>query len=149
MFSKACEYGIKAAVFIASRSLEEKRTSLKEIAKEIDSPIAFTAKILQQLAKKGILESSTGPNGGFRILKTNIERIILSDIVNAIDGDSIYEACALGSQGCMAEMPCPLHDRFVDIREKLKQMLTTTTLSGLATGLQLGMFYLRDTKIPS
>ena len=51
MFSKACEYGIRATLFIATRSLDRARVSLKEIASEIEGPEAFTAKILQQLAQ--------------------------------------------------------------------------------------------------
>ena len=56
MFSKACEYGIKASTYIALQSLQDKRVSLKEIAEEINSPVAFTAKILHQLAKNNILD---------------------------------------------------------------------------------------------
>ena len=55
MFSKACEYGIKASIFIAINSYEGKRVSPKEIAKEIDSPEAFTAKILQALVKNNVI----------------------------------------------------------------------------------------------
>ena len=65
MFSKECEYGIKASTYIALQSLQERSVSLKEIAEEIDSPVAFTAKILHQLAKNHILDSSKGPSGGF------------------------------------------------------------------------------------
>ncbi|MET0760542.1 MAG: transcriptional regulator, partial [Flavobacterium sp.] len=47
MFSKTCEYGIRASIFIASQSYQNNRIGLKDIAKKIDSPEAFTAKILQ------------------------------------------------------------------------------------------------------
>ena len=46
MFSKSCKYGIKATLFIAQKSQHDERVSLKEIAAAINSPIAFTAKIL-------------------------------------------------------------------------------------------------------
>ena len=71
MFSKACEYGIKATIFIASNSYEKQRVSLKEIAKEIDSPEAFTAKILQNLVRHKIINSVKGAYGGFEIEKFN------------------------------------------------------------------------------
>ena len=96
MFSKACEYGIKAAIFIATKSYEGKRVSPKEISAEIDSPQAFTAKILQALVKHNIINSVKGAYGGFEIDKTNIGNVKLSQIVNAIDGDSIYSGCGLG-----------------------------------------------------
>ncbi|MGB0369618.1 MAG: RrF2 family transcriptional regulator, partial [Flavobacteriales bacterium] len=63
MFSKACEYGIRATLFIAQNAAESNRVSLKEISKKINSPEAFTAKILQQLARNKIIVSYKGPHG--------------------------------------------------------------------------------------
>ncbi len=143
MFSKACEYGIKASTYIALKSLEEKRVSLKEISSEIDSPMAFTAKILHQLAKNDILVSAKGPSGGFQIEKEKIESIKLADIVYAIDGDSVYKGCALGFNECNANKPCPLHDKFVGIREELKKMLQSTSLFDLTEGLEVGLTFLK------
>ncbi|MBB6682186.1 Rrf2 family transcriptional regulator [Aequorivita sp. 609] len=143
MFSKACQYGIKASVFIASQSAIGNRVSLKEIAAGINSPEAFTAKILHQLAKNNILQSLKGPTGGFEILEGKAETIKLSDIVSAIDGDSIYMGCALGFDHCDALQPCPMHDKFVDIRDNLKQMLETTSLHELANGVDVGLSFLK------
>ncbi|WP_034917548.1 RrF2 family transcriptional regulator [Gillisia sp. CAL575] len=143
MFSKACEYGIKASTYIALKSLEEKRVSLKEISSEIDSPMAFTAKILHQLAKNDILVSAKGPSGGFQIQKDRIESIKLADIVYAIDGDSVYKGCALGFNECNANKPCPLHDKFVVIRDELKKMLQNTSLFELTEGLEVGLTFLK------
>ena len=52
MFSKSCEYAIKASIYICHRSDKGERSGLKDIAKATDSPEAFTAKILQQMADK-------------------------------------------------------------------------------------------------
>ena len=143
MFSKACEYGIKATIYIAMQSLEGRRVSLKEIAEKVDSPTAFTAKILHQLAKNGILVSTKGPYGGFHIEKERIDDIKLADIVFAIDGDSIYVGCGLGLEMCNEDKPCPVHHKFVSVRDELKVMLQTTSLYELATGLEIGLTYLK------
>ncbi|WP_117884673.1 RrF2 family transcriptional regulator [Aureibaculum luteum] len=143
MFSKACEYGIKASIYIALQSLQDKRVSLKEIAEEINSPVAFTAKILHQLAKNDILDSVKGPAGGFQIEKDNVEKLKLSHVVFAIDGDSIYSGCGLGLEKCNEKQPCPLHDKFVIIRNELKQMLEETSLLDLTSGLDLGITFLK------
>ncbi|HLV40592.1 Rrf2 family transcriptional regulator [Xanthomarina sp.] len=143
MFSKACRYAIKACVFIAMRSLEDQRVNLKEIATNIDTPEAFTAKILHQLAKKDILSSSKGPNGGFTIVNSQIDKIKISDIVFAIDGNSLYTGCALGFGTCDANQPCPMHHNFVGIRNDLKVMLDQTTLKELALGLKDGQVFLK------
>lgn len=143
MFSKACEYGIKATIYIAMQSLQGRRVSLKEIAEKVDSPTAFTAKILHQLAKSDLLVSTKGPSGGFQIEKERIDDIKLADIVLAIDGESIYEGCGLGLDKCNANKPCPVHDKFMVIRDELKIMLQNTSLYELATGLEVGLTYLK------
>jgi Rrf2 family protein len=143
MFSKACEYGIRAAVYIALQSLDGRRVSVNEIAEEIDSPIAFTAKILQQLSRNNIIHSVKGPTGGFEIAREDMDAVKLNMIVKAIDGDKIYVGCGLGLKECNAQKPCPLHDKFVDIRTDLSKMLKSTSLFELATGLEVGLTYLK------
>jgi Rrf2 family protein len=143
LFSKACEYGIKASIFVAINSHKGKRVTPKEIAKEINSPQAFTAKILQTLVKHKIIDSVKGAYGGFEIEKTNIASITLSQIVNAIDGDDIYNGCGLGLDKCNENHPCPVHDKFKDIRDELKLMLENTTLAELALNIQSGISFLK------
>lgn len=143
MFSKACEYAIRSATYIASQSLEGRRVSLKEIAEEIDSPVAFTAKILQQLSRNQIVDSVKGAAGGFEIDRSKVDRIKLADIVYAIDGNKVYEGCGLGLPKCNANKPCPVHDRFVEIRNNLKQMLERTSLFEMTVGLETGLTFLK------
>ena len=143
MFSKACEYGIRATIYVAGQSLEDKRASLKGIAQAIDSPVAFTAKILQQLVRDRILTSVMGPTGGFELAKKRMDEITLSQVVDAIDGDSIYRGCGLGLKACNARQPCPVHDKFAKIRDDLKDMLESTSVYELATGLEVGLTFLR------
>lgn len=135
MFSKACQYGIKASVYIAQQSADGKRVSLKDIAENIDTPVAFTAKILHLLAKDTILNSMKGPTGGFYFEPGKSETVMLSDIVLSIDGDAIYKGCALGFNTCDATRPCPMHHKFIDIRNDLKSMLENTSLYELAHNL--------------
>ncbi len=144
MFSKACEYGIKATLFIAKQALKsEKKTGIKDIAKAIDSPEAFTAKILQELSRSGIINSTKGPSGGFFIQKKNLEKVKLSSVIEAIDGDKVYRSCILGFEECNENKPCPLHAQFKEIREDLATMLTTTSLLDLANGLDSGLTFLK------
>lgn len=142
MFSKACEYGIKAMLFIAQKDKESKRISLKDIAGEIHSPEAFTAKILQKLSRQGLLQSMKGPAGGF-VLGSPAQKISLADIVSAIDGDSIYKGCALGLEQCSEEKPCPLHWKFKAIRDDLGNMLEETSLAETSEYLIAGITFLK------
>lgn len=143
MFSKACEYGIRATLYIAKCSATKQRVSLKEISEKINSPEAFTAKILQQLARNQLIVSYKGPNGGFQLEEGRGEAIRLNEIVDAIDGDAIYNGCGLGLRECNAAEPCPLHDQFMTIRNDLKQMLERTTIAQLTDGLIEGVTCLK------
>lgn len=143
MFSKACEYGIKATLHIAHESQQGNRVSLKDIATAIGSPEAFTAKILQQLARNGIVNSVKGPSGGFEIDIPDLKKIKLSRIVSAIDGDSIYVGCGLGLKACNESKPCPVHDKFKAIRDNLRKMLETTSVYELTIGLHNGLTFLK------
>lgn len=143
MFSKACEYGIRATIYIAMQSLEKNRVNLKEIAAAIDSPVAFTAKILQQLVKNNIVESVKGAHGGFQIERESIDSIKLNQIVSAIDGEKIFKGCALGLNECNENLPCPVHFKFKEIRDNLEQMTKETSIYELATGLEVGLTFLK------
>ena len=143
MFSKACEYGIKAAIFIAINSYEGRRVSPKEIAEEINSPQAFTAKILQDLVRNNIVFSIKGAHGGFELDKSQISKIKIAQIVKAIDGDKIYNGCALGLEICDENHPCPVHDKFKSVRDELKYMLETTSLEELALNIKSGASFLK------
>ncbi len=143
MFSKACEYGIRATIYISLQSMQDKRQSLKDIAQHIDSPVAFTAKILQQLVKHNIINSVQGATGGFEIEKQKIKEIKLQQIVKAIDGSSIYMGCGLGLSECSEKNPCPVHYKFKAVREKLRMMLEETSLYELVERLESGLTFLK------
>lgn len=143
MFSKACEYGIKAVIFIASRSGDNVRVGLKETAVAINSPEAFTAKILQQLSRNHIIRSTKGPNGGFEVSEVQLKKIKLIQIVYAIDGDSLFTACGLGLEECSEAFPCPVHHKFKAVRDELKHIAESTTLEDLVKGVHNGTAFLK------
>lgn len=131
MFSKACKYGVKAIIYIAIQSGNNTRTSLKDIAAHIDSPEAFTAKVLQILVRHHIVESLKGPLGGFFISNDAARLITLSHVVYAIDGGETFNSCGLGLKECSELKPCPLHHKFQGIRSEMKEMIEKTTIHEL------------------
>jgi len=131
MLSRACEYGIKATVFLAQKAKEEKLSNVKEIAKAIDSPEAFTAKVLQQLVRCSIIHSIKGAQGGFYIDKKALKKLNLLQIVVAIDGDGLMQNCMLGLSECSEKNPCPVHSKYKKIKEGIVHMLKTTFVDEL------------------
>lgn len=142
MFSKACEYAIRAMLFIAQKSEPGNKTGIKEISKGIDAPEFFLAKILQDLSRKGIVQSIKGPNGGF-YLDNSAMKNTLADVVRAVDGDKLFTGCGLGLKICSEKNPCPLHDEFKIIRKKIQQMLESATVAEFNIELIKGYTYLK------
>src|SRR5690606_14722108 len=122
MFSKTCEYAIRAMIFIAQKTKEGDRVGIKDISTGIDSPEHFIAKILQELSRKGLVQSIKGPNGGFYLDRTSLKRS-LADIVEAVDGDKVFTGCGIGLKQCSESQPCPIHHEFKKIRADLYNML--------------------------
>lgn len=143
VFSKACEYGIRATLYIAHQSLDEKRATLKDIAAEIDSPVAFTAKILQQLTRQNVIVSTKGPTGGFKLEKEKMKATNLLEIVEAIDGKDLFTQCGLGLKECSETHPCPVHNEFKHVRDRLHKMLISTSIHEMAIGLENKETYLK------
>jgi len=142
MFSKACKYAINSMIFLATVPEQKERASLKEIATAINSPEAFTAKILQVLVREKLLSSIKGPHGGFKISEQG-KKVPLYRIVQAIDGDAIFSGCVLGLPECSEEKPCAFHNKFKAIREHLTGTMMTTTLEDMAHEIQDGVSYLK------
>lgn len=143
MFSKACEYGIRAVIYIAEQSSKDRKVGLKELSKAIESPTAYTSKILQLLTRNNIIHSDKGPTGGFSMEMEMLEHLKLSALVSIIDGDQIYKGCGLGLKNCNERMPCPVHFQFKSIREDLKNMLETTTVKSLVYDYKKGITFLK------
>jgi len=143
MFSKACEYGIRAAIFIAQQSLKDQKVSLRDVAEAIESPEAYTSKILQQLTRSRVINSSKGPTGGFSMDGQQLDNVKLATIVSVIDGDSVFNGCGLGLRVCNEKKPCPVHHQFKAVRNGLKKMLETTTVKSLSMDLENNLTFLK------
>ena len=143
MFSKSCEYAIKAMIFVAQKSKDELRVGVKEVAKGIDAPEHFIAKILQELGKKKLINSVKGPNGGFYMDKFNL-KVSIADIVKAIDGDGLYKDCVLGLKACSEKNPCPVHNEFKEIKKNFIKMIEDNTIGDFNEKLDSGKFFLKN-----
>lgn len=140
-FSKTCEYALRAVIYIASQSDKDRKVGIKEVADKINSPAYFLGKILQSLRKEGLIQSVKGPQGGFYIDQEGLKRP-LADIVIAIEGIQFLRGCGMGLSQCSEENPCPLHDDFKDIRDRLNVMLHKTTIGQFNEKLVQGVLTL-------
>lgn len=142
MFSKTCEYAIRAMIFIAQKSKDGQKVGIKEIAKGIDSPEHFIAKILQDLSRKNLVQSLKGPNGGF-YFDASVGTCSLADIVRVVDGDSLFTGCGVGLKKCNENKPCPIHFEFKKVREEIKTMLERADIISFSQDLDMSKTFLK------
>lgn len=133
--SKATEYAIRALVYIQLKKTEY--TGFQEVAKMIDAPEPYTAKILQSLVRKQILNSSKGPGGGF-FLSPRQRKTTLRKIIEIMEGSDIFNRCGFGLKNCSPSNPCPLHDDYSLLRSQYKNLVSSLTIASLAEKIKNG-----------
>ncbi|MEX0966379.1 MAG: Rrf2 family transcriptional regulator [Bacteroidia bacterium] len=146
MLSKTSEYAIKSLIYLESKPGRKGKVGVEEIATAIRSPKSFTAKVLQRLAKAGLISSLKGPAGGFSIARDR-DAISLMEVILAMEGETVFQKCGLGLDRCSAAQPCPLHHEYEKIRNDFRDLMARQTIQMLAAKLTDGTAQLRFTEI--
>ena len=126
IFSRKCELGIQAVLYLASDSRKDV-ISAEEIAQVLKIPKEFISKILQELTASGIIASKKGKMGGFSLAK-KANKIHLLDIVLALDGSDMFSKCVLGFPNCSSVTPCPMHATWSQLIDQTFKMLSEQTI---------------------
>ena len=129
ILSKSCAYGIRAALYLASLA-SDGFVPIRTISEDLHISFSFLTKIFQKLTLAGLMHSLRGPNGGVAFTRP-LDAIALIEIITAIDGPELFQACVLGLPGCGQLRPCPLHDAWMIERERLRALFTHTTLADM------------------
>lgn len=131
MLTNACKYAIRAVLFLTIQSDEAHKIDVKTLAKSLDVPQPFLAKLLQKLSKNGLVSSTKGPHGGF-YMSNNDANNTLWDIINCIDGSDKFSQCFLGLSKCDDTNPCPAHFIVVSFKENLLKDFKEKTIAKYA-----------------
>jgi Rrf2 family protein len=124
-------------VFVQLRNWEHKRPGVGEIAEEIEAPEAYTAKILQILTKNKLLDSAKGRGGGF-FFDENQSNLTLYDVIHVVEGDACFYKCGFGLKQCNSNNPCPLHEKYKDVRDGFFEIVKTETIKSLSEKINHG-----------
>ena len=134
IFTNATEYAIRGLGELAGRSTGGNML-LDQLVAGTDLPRDFMAKIFQKLVRGGILVSAKGRGGGFALARP-AHQISLMQVVEAMEGPQLLDRCVVGLERCNDTMPCPQHDLYKPIRQRLKDYLNTTSVADLASSLK-------------
>lgn len=135
MISNAAKYAIRAVLYLAKYSDTQNKIGSKTIAKDIQAPSPFLAKLLRDLASKEIISSSKGPTGGFYLTDKDKHKNILNIIIN-IDGTTKFDSCFLGLSRCDDQNPCPVHYIVSPFKEQILADFKEKTINELANDIE-------------
>ncbi len=127
--SAATKYAIRALCHLAQQPAGSPAQA-REISEALDIPYHYLSKILQDLARKGILGSTKGPGGGFRLNRRPAE-ITLYTLIEAIEGPISDDECMLGLETCSDEAPCPMHVFWKGLRSAFRDRMQAVTLTDI------------------
>lgn len=141
MLSNTCKTAIKAVIYLASQNEIGLKLGVKDIAQYINASEHTVSKILQNLVRQKIINSTKGPAGGFYISKEQLQQPIIY-IVDTIDGKDMFEACGLGLSKCSSDHPCPIHFEYKEGRDIIQNLFTNNTIAMLCGPVESGVAHL-------
>ena len=124
--SEAASLGLHASVFLAGN--QKRLFSAKEMAETLGASEAHLAKVLQRLAREGLVRSQRGPKGGFK-LNRPADEITLLEVYQACEGPLPQSNCLLSTPICNGN--CILGNLIEDVGRRVSQYLSRTKLSDL------------------
>ena len=133
--SKKADYALMAMKHLAVRT-DAASASAREIAEQYDIPIELMAKVLQQLARRGLLTSHQGTRGGYRLSKPTTS-ISVADIIQAIDGPLTMTSCSTEDEQCEQFNRCNVRDPLWKIKDRIIVALETVSLAEIASDVPM------------
>lgn len=130
ILSKSANYAVRAALCLAGDG-DGGPVPVDVIAERLGVPRNYLSKILHVLARAGVLVSTRGPGGGFRLAKS-AESLSLADVVEHFDTIPDETTCFLGQSSCSETEPCRAHTLWAEVRGSITDFLENTYLADLA-----------------
>lgn len=130
--SRRIEYGLRAMVCLAAQP-DERVMSFREIARRMTVPQDFLAKILKQLVTRGLVASTRGARGGYRLGRPARD-ISFLEVIEAVEGPVMVNLCQEGHDGCRMARACTLYGVWKRGQEQMLDVYRTATLDQLAMG---------------
>lgn len=132
MVSLTADYALRAMLLLAQPDTT-RALRADEIAEATGAPRNYMAKVLNAVAKAGLITSARGPAGGFT-LAVPADEITLSRVVELFDAVPANSRCMLGSGPCDPAFPCRAHDAWQAVNSARRSPFTHTTIADLLEG---------------
>ena len=128
--SRMADYGVVVLSALAQRGNDRPSTA-SDLAGRTALPVPTVSKILNALARGGVVDAMRGARGGYALRRT-ADNITVAEITTVLDGPVALTACVDGSDDiCTAERLCPMAGGWNRINAAVKTALESVTLADL------------------
>ena len=128
--SRKIDYGLRAMIYLASIPLESV-VPFREIARQMDVPEDFLAKILKTLVDQGLVRSTRGPHGGYALARSAADVSFL-DVIEAVEGPVALNVCLDGEDACGHSTSCTMVQVWKQGQERMLDVYRQAKLADLA-----------------
>lgn len=128
--TKKADYGLIAVTHLAINQHSES-VSAKEIADAYGIPLPLLSKVLQTLARRGLLGSVHGTNGGYRLAR-DASTISALEVIRAIDGPVVLTSCRTGHGNCYQSKKCTVREPLRKVHQGIVRLLAGIKISDMS-----------------
>ncbi|HSJ28929.1 MAG TPA: Rrf2 family transcriptional regulator [Acidimicrobiia bacterium] len=127
---KRADYAVRAVLDMTKHWQGGTRRKSRLIAQDMDIPAKYLPQVLAALVKAGLVESETGPEGGYRLTSAP-ERLTLLEVIEAVEGPLESSECVLRGGPCHWDDSCAIHESWSGAQDAMRQRLQETTFGHL------------------
>lgn len=129
MFKTETQYALRATAELAR---QDGALSIGQLAERSNAPGPMLAKVFYRLSQQGLVIGRPGPGGGYKLARP-AEKIKLAEIVQLTEGSDFGHYCLFGLPECSDDEPCPLHEVWGPVRQRIFDMLDNYSVADLAS----------------
>jgi len=129
--TKKADYGLIALRHLAVSGKGRRSASAKDIADAYRIPLPLLSKVLQKLARAGLLISEQGNHGGYKLAR-DAQSISALEVIRVMDGPIILTQCFTDHPGCNQTELCPVREPLRKVHEGILKLLQNIKISDLS-----------------
>lgn len=128
--TRAADYGVRVMIQLTALA-GNGRISLPDLAQATGAPESFLSKVLQSLARAGLISSRRGQQGGFQIAPRGATAS-MREVIEAVDGVICLNVCLIPGRSCSRKAHCPAHPVWIEAQRAMMEVLSRATIASLA-----------------
>ena len=143
--TRAADYAVRVMLHLASQP-EGAVVSKTVLAKAAEAPESFLSKILQTLARAGLIQARRGVVGGFFLLPRGAQASLL-DVVEAMDGPIALNVCVASGDSCDRHAECPAHQVWLQAQSAMLSVLREAKIAEMVPIKELERWHAEERRV--